>query len=80
MVSRSIGLSVIRIWRHWYDYAERFAGIAGVRDGLDVLPDGQYLPPVPLNIVEQSVAARLKKAFGGSRHHDPWPLRQYHTT
>lgn len=52
----------------WYDYAERFAGIAGVRDGLDVLPDGQYLPPVPLNIVEQSVAARLKKAFGGSRH------------
>ena len=27
----------------WYDYVERFAGISGNRDGLDVLPDGQYL-------------------------------------
>ena len=26
----------------WYDYVERFAGISGSRDGLDVLPDGQY--------------------------------------
>jgi choline dehydrogenase-like flavoprotein len=52
----------------WYDYVERFAGISGNRDGLDVLPDGQYLPAFELNVVEQSVAARLKKAFGGSRH------------
>jgi len=51
----------------WYDYVERFAGIAGTREGLDVLPDGQYLPPVPLNVVEQSVAARIKKAYGGKR-------------
>lgn len=51
----------------WYDYVERFAGISGNRDGLSVLPDGQYLPPIPLNIVEQSVQARLKKAFGGKR-------------
>lgn len=51
----------------WYDYVERFAGIAGTREGLDVLPDGQFLPPVPLNVVEQSVAARLKKAYNGSR-------------
>lgn len=51
----------------WYDYVERFAGISGTREGLDVLPDGQFLPPIPLNLVEQSVAARLKKAYGGSR-------------
>lgn len=51
----------------WYDYVERFAGIAGTREGLDVLPDGQFLPPVPLNVVEQSVAARIKKAYGGTR-------------
>ncbi len=52
----------------WYDYVERFAGISGNRDGLDVLPDGQYLPAFELNIVEKDVAARIKKAFGGNRH------------
>src|SRR5438270_11518097 len=25
----------------WYDYAEKFAGISGSKEGLDVLPDGQ---------------------------------------
>jgi len=53
----------------WYDYVERFAGIAGTVEGLhDVLPDGQFLPPIPLNIVEKDVAARIQHAFGGTRH------------
>lgn len=52
----------------WYDHVERFAGIAGTVEGLDVLPDGQFLPPIPLNVVEKDVAARIKAAFGGTRH------------
>ncbi|MDC8829821.1 GMC oxidoreductase [Alteromonas gilva] len=52
----------------WYDYVERFAGISGNRDGLDVLPDGQYQPPMPLNVVEKDLAKRLQKAFNGTRH------------
>ncbi|UZJ43686.1 GMC family oxidoreductase [Marinimicrobium sp. C6131] len=52
----------------WYDYVEKFAGIAGTREGLDILPDGQFLPPIPLNCVEKDVAARIEKAFGGKRH------------
>jgi choline dehydrogenase-like flavoprotein len=52
----------------WYDYVEKFAGIAGTKEGLDVLPDGQFLPPVPLNIVEKDVAKRIEKAFKGTRH------------
>jgi len=53
----------------WYDYVERFAGISGSIEGLDdVLPDSQFLPPVPLNIVEKEIAARIKKVFGGTRH------------
>ncbi|WP_164146698.1 GMC oxidoreductase [Stenotrophomonas maltophilia] len=52
----------------WYDHVEKFAGIAGTREGLDVLPDGEFLPPIPLNIVEKDVAARIRKAFGGTRH------------
>jgi choline dehydrogenase-like flavoprotein len=52
----------------WYDYVERFAGISGARDGLDVLPDGQFQPAMLLNCVEKDVAARLQKAFRGTRH------------
>jgi choline dehydrogenase-like flavoprotein len=51
----------------WYDYVEKFAGISGTREGLPHLPDGQFLPPIELNIVEKDVAARIKKAYGGSR-------------
>lgn len=52
----------------WYDYVEKFAGISGNRDGLDVLPDGQFQPPMALNCVEKDVAKRIQKAFKGSRH------------
>jgi len=53
----------------WYDYVEQFAGIAGSYEGLDeVLPDSQFLPPIPLNVVDRDVAARIKEAFGGARH------------
>ena len=52
----------------WYDYVEKFAGISGNRDGLAVLPDGQFLPPMDLTCVEKDVAERLKKEFKGERH------------
>jgi len=53
----------------WYDHVERFAGIAGTLEGLDeILPDGQFLPPLPLNVVEKDIAARIERAFAGTRH------------
>lgn len=52
----------------WYDYAERFAGISGNRDGIPHLPDGQYLPAMEMNCVEKDVAARLKEQYKGMRH------------
>lgn len=52
----------------WYSYVERWAGISGNRDGLDVLPDGEYLPPMPFNVVEKDLVERIKKAYGGKRH------------
>lgn len=51
----------------WYDYAERFAGISGNKDGLEVLPDGEFLPPMEMNCVEKDVAARLKQHYKGER-------------
>lgn len=51
----------------WYSYVEKFAGISGNRDGIPQLPDGQFMPPIELNIVEKEVAARLKSYYKGMR-------------
>lgn len=51
----------------WYDYVERFAGISGSRDGLPQLPDGEFLPPVPMSCVEEAVADRIRTRYGGQR-------------
>jgi len=52
----------------WYGYAEKFAGIQGSKEGLDVLPDGEFLPAMEMNIVEKDVAARIKEHYKGQRH------------
>ncbi len=52
----------------WYSYAERFAGIQGSKEGLDVLPDGDYLPAMDMNVVEKDVAAKIKAHYNGQRH------------
>lgn len=52
----------------WYSYTEKWAGISGNRDGLDVLPDGDFLPPMPMNVVEKDLAARIRQHYKGQRH------------
>ena len=51
----------------WYGYAERFAGVNGSKEGLAQLPDGDFLPPMEMNVVEKDVAARIKQHFKGER-------------
>jgi len=51
----------------WYSYVERFAGISGSREGMAVLPDGEFLPPMEMNVVEKDVAARLKTYYNDGR-------------
>ena len=52
----------------WYDHVEKFAGISGSLEGLPYLPDGQFMPPVPLNLIEKDVAAKIKSFYKGERH------------
>ncbi len=52
----------------WYAYVERFAGISGNRDGLAQLPDGEFQPPMEMNVVEKDVAARIKAHYKGERN------------
>lgn len=51
----------------WYDYVEKFAGVSGRKEGLSQLPDGQFLPPMDLNCVEQHVRERMAKHFDDGR-------------
>ncbi len=52
----------------WYGYVEKFAGISGNRDGLSQLPDGEFMPPMAMNVVEKDVAERIKAHYKGDRH------------
>jgi len=47
----------------WYDRVERFAGISGANEGLEQLPDGQFLPPMALNCVENEFKKRIEEEF-----------------
>ncbi|MFQ5572055.1 MAG: GMC oxidoreductase [Rhodothermales bacterium] len=47
----------------WYDYVEAFVGISGQAEGVASCPDGQFLPPMPLNYVEQIVKEGIERSF-----------------
>lgn len=51
----------------WYSYVEGFAGISGNRDGVPILPDGNFMPPMEMNCVEKDVAERFNKFY---KEHD----------
>src|SRR5579863_2161604 len=51
----------------WYDHVEKFAGVSGSLEGLAQLPDGQFMPPMAMNIVEKDLAARLKDHYKNGR-------------
>ncbi len=47
----------------WYSHVEKFAGISGNKDGIDNLPDGDFLPPFELNCVETHIQQKIKEHF-----------------
>ncbi|MCG8327206.1 MAG: GMC family oxidoreductase [Chitinophagales bacterium] len=51
----------------WYNKVEAFVGIAGNKDGLDMLPDGEFLPAWELNCVEKHFQSIIKKNYN-NRH------------
>jgi choline dehydrogenase-like flavoprotein len=52
----------------WYGYVEKFAGISGNKDGIAVLPDGDFMPPMEMNVVEKDVSKRFKEFYKDTRH------------
>ncbi len=47
----------------WYDYVEDFVGVSGNADHIAVLPDGKFLPPMPMNCLESRVASKLGERY-----------------
>ena len=51
----------------WDSHVERFIGVSGAREGLDQLPDGEFLPPMNMSVTEAHTRVKVLKAFGGQR-------------
>ena len=47
----------------WYDYVESFIGVSGQNLGLSQLPDGQFLPPMELNCVEEHLQKKIAEKY-----------------
>ncbi len=47
----------------WYSHVEKFAGIAGDKDNIANLPDGEFLPAFPLNVVEKYFKESVSKNY-----------------
>lgn len=51
----------------WYTHVEKFAGISGNKDGLDTLPDGEFLPPWEMNCVEKELVDKINTTYKDRR-------------
>jgi choline dehydrogenase-like flavoprotein len=51
----------------WYSHVEKFIGICGAKEGLAQLPDGEFLPPMAMTVVEQDARTKILAKFGGER-------------
>ncbi|NNC37239.1 MAG: GMC family oxidoreductase [Hyphomonadaceae bacterium] len=51
----------------WYDHVERFAGISGSMEGLDILPDGVFQPPFEFTCAEEVFKEKVEEKFPGRK-------------
>lgn len=51
----------------WYSHTEIFAGISGNKDGLETLPDGEFLPAWELNCVEKDIQQKINAQYKDRR-------------
>jgi choline dehydrogenase-like flavoprotein len=51
----------------WYSHVEKFIGVQGSRENLDVLPDGEFMKAMELNCVEKEVKKRIEAHYRDTR-------------
>lgn len=47
----------------WYSHVEKFAGISGNMDGLETLPDGEFLEPWQMNAPEKMIQDKIHASY-----------------
>ncbi len=47
----------------WYSHVELFIGVCGNKDGLEAMPDGEFLPPFDLNCVESHMQKSIRDNY-----------------
>ena len=47
----------------WYSHVERFIGVSGSVDGIPQLPDGEFLKPMSMNVLERHAAELIEAEF-----------------
>jgi choline dehydrogenase-like flavoprotein len=47
----------------WYSHVEKFVGISGNKDGLETLPDGEFLEPWQMNCPEKHIQKAIHEHF-----------------
>lgn len=48
----------------WYDRVEQYIGVSGAAEGIPQLPDGKFLPPMPMTCGEVILRKAAKEKFG----------------
>ena len=51
----------------WYDHVEKFIGVAGTKEGLPQLPDGEFIPGWELNDAEKMFKSSIESKFSGRK-------------
>lgn len=49
----------------WYSHVEKFVGVSGEKLGLPQLPDGEFQPPMDLNVAEKHFKAAIAERYDG---------------
>src|SRR4051812_13569522 len=47
----------------WYTHVENFIGVCGNKDGIEAMPDGEFLPPFDFNCVEDLVQKKIRENY-----------------
>ena len=56
----------------WYTHVEKFIGVCGNADGIEAMPDGHFMKPFDLTIVEEHVKEVIAKKYNRHLVHARW--------
>ena len=62
--------------KDWYSHVEKFIGVCGNKDGIESMPDGEFLTAYELNAVEQHLQEVIREKF--NRHYVSGQMGTYH--